>query len=157
MSLQYNPLASLVRYVTGRATGRVRFPRHRLGQRISIKGTDFEIVKEIEVSRPGAGKPGAAFTVKFHLSGMSPAANKIFLNLPVPFFAGLPGFRHKLWLYDPASGDFRGLYQWQTVEEARRYAGSFAVGFMKRRSVPGSVEYEITDGETGKLVERGAP
>jgi hypothetical protein len=95
--------------------------------------------------------------VKFHLANMSPAANKVFLNLPVPFFAGLPGFRHKLWLYDKSTGDFRGLYQWQTVEDARRYARSFAVRFMKGRSVPGSVEYEIIDRKTGKTVEHGTP
>jgi hypothetical protein len=100
------------------------------------------------VLRPGAGEPEAVFTVRFHLANMSPAANKIFLNLPVPFFAGLPGFRHKLWLFDPASGDFRGCYEWDTVEDARNYAGSFAVNFMKGRSVPGSVSYKIMDRRT---------
>jgi hypothetical protein len=156
-SIRFSPVGSLTRFIICLATGRVRFPRHRLGRTISVKGTDYEIVKEIEIMQPGAGEPEVTFTVKFHLAGMSPAANKIFLNLPIPFFAGLPGFRHKLWLFDKSTGDFRGLYEWQTVEDARKYSKSFAVWFMKRRSVPGSVEYEIIEKSSGKTVEQGLP
>lgn len=145
MSLRFSPLASLAKYIACRLTGKVRFPGDRVGKMISFEGRDYEIVKEIEILRPEAGEPEAIFTVKFHLASMSPAANKIFLNLPVPFFAGLPGFRHKLWLYDPGTGDFRGLYKWQTAEDAEMYAKSFAVRFMKGRSVPGSVSYKIID------------
>ena len=147
----------MAQYIAGLITGRVRFPRHRLGRTIGVKGTDYEIVKEIDIKQSGAGESGAIFTVKFHLANMSPTSNKIFLNLPIPFFAGLPGFRHKLWLIDESTGDFRGLYEWQTVEYARKYSKSFAVWFMKRRSVPGSVEYEIVEKSTGKMVEQGSP
>ena len=145
MSLRFSPLASLARYIACRLTGKVRFPGGRVGKMISFEGRAYEIVKEIEIVRPEAGETEAIFTVKFHLANMSPAANKIFLNLPVPFFAGLPGFRHKLWLYDPETGDFRGLYRWQTADDAEKYANSFAVRFMKGRSVPGSVSYKIID------------
>jgi len=147
-TLRLNPLTSLVRFTIHLITGKVRFPRNRLGKQISVESNDYEIVKEIDVMRPGAGEPEAVFTVKFHLANMSPAANKIFLNLPIPFFAGLPGFRHKLWLYEENTGDFRGYYEWDTVEDAENYAGSFAVKFMKRRSVPGSVSYKIIDRRT---------
>jgi len=134
--------------------GRICFSKPQLGKLINFKGVEYEIIKEIAAT--GSNEPEATFTVKFCLARMSPATNRIFLNLPVPFFAEFPGFRHKLWLYDPLTGDFRGLYQWQTVSDAQRYARSYAIRFMKGRSVPVSVEYEITDRKTRGTVERGS-
>ncbi len=69
-------------------------------------------------------------------------------RLAVPFIVGLPGFRAKTWLDDAVTGACHGIYQWDTVEAAERYAGSFAIHFMTRRSRPGSVHYQITPGDT---------
>ena len=74
---------------------------------------------------------------------MSPRQNKLFSLLPVPFFVGLPGFRSKLWMLNEASGDFQGIYEWDSVEHAKNYADSFAMKFMTMRSARGSVSYMI--------------
>jgi hypothetical protein len=66
-----------------------------------------------------------------------------FSVLPMPFFLGLPGFRSKCWLVDEQSGDFSGYYEWDTPEDARAYAGSFAARFMTARSVPESVKMTV--------------
>jgi hypothetical protein len=66
------------------------------------------VLKEIAVERPGEKAPEAIFMVRFHLKNMSPRANAIFLNLPVPFIAGLPGFCTKVWMFNEATGDFLG-------------------------------------------------
>ena len=151
-----SPASSLVSYLAATVRGRVHFPRARIGKAARTKWGDPRVLKEIVVDRPGSGEPGAAFMVRFRVAGMSPRANMAFLNLPIPFFAGLPGFRSKLWLYDPGTGYFEGLYEWDTVEDARAYAGSFAARFMKRRSVPGSAEYAIFDRARGEEVAHGA-
>jgi hypothetical protein len=41
------------------------------------------------------------------------------------------------------NGDFQGIYGFETVKDAEAYAGSFAVRFMTKRSVPGSISYRI--------------
>ena len=58
-------------------------------------------------------------------------------------YVGLPGFRSKLWMVNPESGDFSGYYEWDTIEDAENYGRSFAAGFMTRRSVPGSVSLKV--------------
>jgi hypothetical protein len=43
--------------------------------------------------------------------------------LHTPLFAGFPGFRSKLWLEDPKTRMYRGVYQWDGFEAAVAYAG----------------------------------
>jgi len=149
-----SPLSSLAKYVCDRLSGRVHYPGDRIGKTVKTKWSEPEIIKQIIVDDPANGRPEAVFMVRFHLRNMSPGTNKIFLELPLRFIAGLPGFRTKLWLFDPATGDFQGLYEWNTVQDARNYAHSFAARFMKGRSLPGA-EYAILDRKTGKEVEAG--
>ena len=47
-------------------------------------------------------------------------------------------------MIDAARGDFQGLYRWASVAAAERYANSYAMRFMTRRSAPGSVSQRIT-------------
>ena len=56
---------------------------------------------------------------------------------------GLPGFRSKLWLLDETTGDFGGIYEWDTVEDAANYEVSYAMRFSKWRSVPGSFSTDV--------------
>ncbi len=127
--------------------GRVHFPRRRLGETLVLEnGEPWVIFRQVIVD-PGPGrppKPGAVFRPRFHVAGMSVRQNTLFSWLPVPFILGLPGFRSKLWLYNPANGDFQGIYEWDTVQDAENYGRSFAMQFMARRSVPGSVSYSVT-------------
>ncbi len=55
-----------------------------------------------------------------------------------------------MWLVNDATGAFGGMYQFDTVEQARDDAHSFAMTLSKRRSHPGmfSVEYDAKDGES---------
>jgi hypothetical protein len=149
-----SPLSSLFKYARDRLSGRVHYPRDRMGMTVETRWGQPEIIKQIIVDDPGHGDPGAVFMVRFHLKNMSPGMNKIFLELPMRFIVGLPGFRSKLWLYDPDSGDFQGLYEWNTVRDARNYAHSFAARFMKNRSLSGA-EYAVFDRKTGQEIESG--
>ena len=107
--------------------------------------TEFTIFREASLDPPGSrsNPPGARFKVRFHVEKMSPKVNKIFSLFTIPFFVGLKGFRSKLWLLDEEGGDWMGIYEWQTVEDARNYSKSFAMRFMTGRSVEGSVSFKI--------------
>ena len=144
--MSYNPLLAFLRthcYLLG---SRLHFPRDRVGETLMIEdGEEFVIFRQVIVD-PGKDrpeKPGAVFRVRFHVANMSPEKNKLFSLLPIPFFVGLPGFRSKLWTLNEANGDFQGIYEWDTVRDAQNYANSFAMWFMTKRSVPGSVFHEV--------------
>ena len=109
-------------------------------------GQHFVIFRQVVVKPRGSQKvePGAAFCVQSHVARMSPTQNKLFSLLPIPLFIGLPGFRSKLWLLNEANGNFMGMYEWDTLQDAENYAHSFALKFMTKRSVPGTVSYRIT-------------
>jgi hypothetical protein len=64
-----------------------------------------------------------------------------------PFFVGVRGFRSKLWMVDPATGDFAGLYEWDDAVSARAYAEGLA-RVLRALSTPGSVSYELVEGLT---------
>jgi hypothetical protein len=128
-------------------TGRLHFPGERVGEKIQMEDkTEFTIFREAHLDPPGSGPknpPGARFVVRFHVEKMSPVVNKIFSLFTIPFFIGLNGFRSKLWFLDEAGGDWMGIYEWQTVEDAKNYSESFAMRFMTKRSVEGSVSFKI--------------
>jgi hypothetical protein len=145
------PLYSLFHFVHAVFQNRVRFPEDLVGQRITLDDGDWLVFREMLVDPPAGTPPAEAiFRPRFHVKGMSSKVNQWFSWLPIPFFAGLPGFRRKLWLVDPVSGDFSGYYEWQRPEDANAYAQSFAMRFMAGRSIPGSVSARVLE-NTGQL------
>ena len=145
--MKINPLYSLVRAIGYLLLGRLVFPRDRIGEVFQAEDSrEFTVFRQIIIKPvPGqAERPGALFQVRFRVANMTPAQNKIFSLLPIPFFIGLPGFRTKLWMVDEASGDCQGVYEWDTVQDAENYAHSFAMRFMTMRSVLGSVSWKVT-------------
>ena len=144
--MQINPFLSLLKTLSYALTGRLHFPRKRIGEVITMEDEqDFVVFRQLIVdpSQDQPEEPGATFRVRFHVAHMSARQNKLFSLLPIPFFAGLPGFRSKLWMLNEASGDFQGIYEWDSVEHAKNYANSFAMKFMTMRSARGSISYEI--------------
>lgn len=132
-------------YIWKRLTGYISFPRSRIGTVIKLEnGNEAEIFRQVIFKKPAPENDHAVlFHVKFHLEGMSPKMNKWFSNLPIPFFVGLPGFCAKFWCLDTSNGDWHGFYKWRSEEHAEKYSHSFAMRFMAKRSVPGSVSSEI--------------
>jgi hypothetical protein len=57
-------------------------------------------------------------------------------------YAGFDGYRVKLWMVDPATSDYAGLYAWSDAELAERYA-RYITAVLRPLSVAGSVGYEI--------------
>ena len=141
-----NPFLSFLKTHWYLLTGRLHFPRERIGEPFTL-GDDqvFTIFRQVIVdpSKGHQAKLGALFRVRFRVANMTPEQNKRFSILPIPFFIGLPGFRSKLWMLDRTTGDSQGVYQWDTVQDAQNYANSFAMKFMTRRAVLGSISHEV--------------
>ena len=146
-----NPFHSFLKTIVYALGGRIHFPKDCIGEALAMEeGQEFVNFRQVIVdpNQDQPAKPGATFRVRFHVAHMSAKQNKLFLLLPIPLFVGLPGFRSKLWMLNETNGDFQGVYEWDTVQDAEKYAVSFAMKFMTMRSVPGSVSYEIIPKQT---------
>jgi len=148
----FTKLYSLKTYILGRMTGDIFFPGSNIGRDIELgDGDDAQIFRQVIFkTRNVDGAPAVLFHVKFHLKGMAPGINKLFSNLPIPLFAGLPGFCAKFWCINNRNYDFHGFYKWQSKEHAEEYSKSFAIEFMSKRSIPGSVGFEILEYQDNK-------
>ena len=141
-----NPFRSFLKTLSYLLDRRLHFPKERQGQEVTMAdGQTFTIFRQVRVDpapdRPSS--PQATLIVRFQVSSMTARQNDLFSLLPMPFFIGLPGFRSKLWTVNKRTGASQGIYRWDTVQDAENYANSFAMDFMTRRSVPGSVSWQI--------------
>jgi len=144
--MRLNPFLAFVKTLGHALQGRLHFPKERVGETIIMEDGQQFVVFRHAIVEPNPGQPTipeATFRVRFRIAGMSPKQNIRFSLLPIPFFVGLPGFRSKLWTLNQTTGDFQGIYEWDTIQDAENYTRSFAMKFMTRRAVPGSVSSEV--------------
>ncbi len=95
--------------------------------------------RETLVDIPEEGQGGGFFTVEFRFRHFVP---HLFTPL-VPLFAGMPGFRDKLWLVDDETGDYAGLYRYSTVADAGTYRDSFAQKCIRFLAVQGTYRADV--------------
>lgn len=106
-------------------------------------GKRFRVFRQILV-RPGHGRPQAAggvFRVWFY-STMKPESTIAMSWKTIPLFLGMRGFRSKTWLFDEKSGEFGGVYEWDSVEQARAYGTSYAMRLSSLRAPRGGFSVE---------------
>jgi hypothetical protein len=123
-------LQALVRSVGYLLGGRIGFPRGRLGDVLELPAGDrFVCYRETALQPAVTDARDDGVVLVFGLQGadretgatirsvlFDPAA-----NVATPFFAGMPGFRRKLWLAGTRENEFLELYEWATVEDAERF------------------------------------
>lgn len=142
---KYTPLSSLNTTIKAFLKGRIRFPKEFIGKTVDMNnGEKFTIFREVEIKKKEeVSTDKTLFIVQFQLRKMSVTINRLFSILPIPMFIGLPGFERKLWMCNEETGINQGVYQWETAKSAEHYSNSFAVRFMTKRSIPGSVKFRI--------------
>jgi hypothetical protein len=136
--------------------GRVTLRTGRLGQPLTMSdGRTYvpfrETVKEARLWNSETAP--AVLQPRFHLRVLGPRRQRLHAMfrgvciVTAPFFIGLPGFRSKLWMVDPHTGDFAGLYEWDSADGARAYAEGLG-RVLRVLSVRGSVTYEVVANTT---------
>ena len=135
--------------------------RSRLGSSYGLGAHGrFAIFRETVSDASGDARP-VVLVVGFRLRviGSSPAAHRLFQRcciLTTPFWSGLPGFHVKLWMVDPATKDYLGIYDWAGRGPAQAYVHAL-VRVLEALSVPGSVWYQLTEDDFERfLAERRA-
>jgi hypothetical protein len=136
--MRNNPVIGFICTMMLFITGRVRFYKDSIDETID-RYTVFRHVK-IKSSKH---KPEAVFVIKFTPKDMGVEENIRFARLPMMIFMGFKGFSEKHWMVNKETGECKGIYKWQTLKDAENYSKSIAVRFMTKRSVEGSVVYEI--------------
>jgi hypothetical protein len=64
--------------------------------------------------------------------------------MTTPFWSGLRGFRVKLWMVDPETKDYAGIYDWAGRGDAQRYLRALTP-VLRAVSVSGSVWDRVED------------
>lgn len=139
------PPLTMLKSISLLVTGKARFPKGKIGTTITREdGQQFivfrEVVMQSEADRPAT--PEGVFRVWFHTK-TSPQGTVRLSYLTLFGFMGMPGFRSKLWLRNPDTGEFGGIYEWDTLEDADNYDKSYAMKFSKWRSQPGKFWTDI--------------
>lgn len=62
--------------------------------------------------------------------------------LTTPFWSGLPGFSVKLWMVDPVTKRYLGIYDWRGLANTQKYVEALA-RVLRPLSTPESVWYRI--------------
>ena len=79
--------------------------------------------------------------VQFKQMGVSVAEAKSVNEVMVPMIDAKPGFISKMWLGNDDTGEFAGVYQFKTKEDAEAYVQSDVIAFLK--SLP-TLDGELT-------------
>lgn len=110
-------------------------------------GRTFNVFRE-SICDGDSGEGRVSLAVWFHLRGI-PAGSRVrrflFERLCLVntlLFAGFDGYRVKLWMVNPNTADYAGLYSWRSAEEAEVYA-RYIVGVLSPLSTSGSVGYQL--------------
>jgi len=126
------------------STGRVSFLKSDVGKELNESGQVFTVFRHVQIKTfCKRSNPEAIFKITFKPANMGIEQNKRFSKLPMLVFMGFKGFRSKYWAVNENTGLCLGIYEWDTVEDAENYSKSVAVNFMKKRSVPGTVEFQV--------------
>jgi len=140
------------------ARGWLRLSDRHVGWRLTFEdGTTSRVYRETVSRAPRRGAP-SLLVVAFRLRGVGRsrslhAAFRAESLLNTPLFAGFPGFRSKLWLTDPDTGVYRGVYEWDGPDQATAYATTLAA-LLRLVCVPGTVRFVIRPGLTPDAVLR---
>ncbi|UCG83494.1 MAG: YdhR family protein [Dehalococcoidia bacterium] len=79
--------------------------------------------------------------VQFKQKGVTVAEAKSVNEVMVPMIDAKPGFISKMWLGNDDTGEFAGVYQFDTKENAEAYVKSDVIAFLK--SLP-TLDGELT-------------
>jgi hypothetical protein len=145
-------IASVPTAIADLVTGRTCCSDDLLGQPLTMSDgrtyVPFRHTRRGPSVDPGASDRSAVLQPRFHLA-LLPARRRwlhalfrVVCIVTTPFFVGLPGFRSKLWMVDPATGDFAGLYEWDDAAGALAYAEGLAA-VLRVLSTRGTVTYEV--------------
>jgi hypothetical protein len=129
------------------AGGSLYRPPERLGRVYRVDdGATYQIFRET-VSDAAPPADPTVLEVGFRLQVIRSLALPHWLCqrcclLTTPFWSGFPGFAVKLWMVDPDTKNYLGIYDWRGEPNAQRYVDTL-MRVLKPLSTEGSVWYRL--------------
>lgn len=110
------------------------------------RGSTYRVFRETH-SHDGTENPCVVLVVGFRLRviGSNRALHWLFQRvclMTTPFWSGFRGFRVKLWMVDPETKNYLGIYEWAGDANAKHYVETLA-RVLRPISTHHSVWYEI--------------
>jgi hypothetical protein len=141
-----------LRYLLG---GRVRFPQRRLGDLLETPDGTYLVYRETELRSSAVDASEDRVVLVFRMDVTLPETGEPvrevlsdpLANVATPFFAGMPGFRRKLWLAGERPGAFLELYEWASAEDARRFVAVLQ-WLLDPFDFAGSASFEVVEDDT---------
>lgn len=120
---------SVVHYISLVWSQDLHLQYDKIGQHYIINNREKYTVFRETVSLTCNDRACTILVVGFHLRliGSSRSMHWLFQRLCIlttPFWSGFTGFGTKLWLYEPMTNNYLGIYQWDTVSRAEDYVGT---------------------------------
>jgi len=112
-------------------------------------GGRYAIFRESYVDAKVMEPTVMVFGFRLFIIGSNPFMHWLFQRvciLTTPIWSGFPGFNIKLWMVDPETKDYIGIYQWDSKKKLRVYA-DYLEKILLRLSTKGSVWYEIIENQ----------
>lgn len=140
-------VSSVRRFLALVRQGNLRRPPERLGQTFRVDdGLCYRIFRETVSDAAPDGSP-AVLVIGFQLKLIRAfrLPHWVFQRcclLTTPFWSGLPGFAVKLWMIDPETKRYLGIYDWRGAEHAQRYVDALTQ-VLRPLSTTGSVWYRM--------------
>lgn len=121
--------------------GRLKLKRQRLGSLYAVEGEKYKIFRETE--NPSTSGEAVTLVIGFRLKIIR--SNRLMhwlfqrvCIITTPFWSGLAGFKTKLWMVDPNTKNYLGIYDWRGKRAASQYI-EFLLPILKFFSVKDSV------------------
>jgi hypothetical protein len=123
----------------------VRLPTANVGLRVGFAdGTTGRVYRETVLTGAATDRP-CVLVVGFRLRLVHGAGHAVFRwesLANTPLFVGFPGFVSKLWLAHDDREVYRGIYQWNGVDEAEEYVRCLR-RILEAVSAPSSVRHVV--------------
>lgn len=134
-------LQSVVKFADMVLRRDLRLVRDRLGAQLRVKESTYSIFRETQKMSTEGETVVLVIGFRLKLIRSSRLLHYLFQRICIfttPFWSGLPGFKVKLWMVDPVTKNYLGIYDWRDREQAAAYIG-FLLPILRFFSVPGSV------------------
>jgi hypothetical protein len=138
--MKYFPLYVAIKSTFLIITRKIFFDKNSIGHSMIVGDKKYEIFRY--AYRKKSQPPKATFIVWFSTK-LKPPHTKLLSIFTIIGFLGFPGWISKKWLIS-SDGDFCGIYQFDSFENAVRYQNSYAMQFSKWRSIKGYFKTEVS-------------
>jgi hypothetical protein len=124
-------------------SGKLMLIKERKGLILEINGKgNYKVFRETRLVAKSEDEP-IVLVVGFRLKliGSNRVSHYLFQRICIittPFWSGLPGFYVKLWMVDPQTKNYAGIYEWKGKDNAEEYV-RLLLPVLRFFSVKGSV------------------